>query len=172
MTDISRLAQNARRYIYFGLYWSRIGTGLKEQTLRPRHPKSQTRSYGQFSLIVVVMLAPVAVIQHWRKQPGEERVYLAHRPICRESQWGPRSRNWREITEGCCLLGCFRIPFLHFFPGPAQDSTTPAGWDLPYLSTMKKTAHMSVWWRRFCNWDAFFPAKSSFGSGWQKLTHK
>lgn len=68
------------------------------------------------ALTVVAMLAPVAMIQHWGKQPGEERVYLAHRPIRRESQWGPQSRNWRETTEGYCLLGCFRIPFLHFFP--------------------------------------------------------
>lgn len=171
MTDISRLAQKARRYIYFSLYWSRIGTGPKEQTRWPRHPKSQTRSYGELSLTVVAMLAPVAVTQHW-KQPGEERVYLAHRPIRRKSQWGLQSRNWRETTEGCCLLGCFRIPFLHLFPGPAQGYTTPAGWDLLYLSTIKKTAHMSVWRRRFCNWGSFFPGKSSFVSGWQKLTHK
>lgn len=41
-----------------------------------------------------------------------------------------------------------------------------------YLSTIKKTAHMSAWWRRFCNWDSFFPGKCSFVSRWQKLTHK
>lgn len=158
MTDISRLAQKARRCIYFGLYWSRIGTGLKEQTLRPRHPKSQTRSSGQFSLTVVAMLAPAAVIQHGRKQPGEERGLLG-------SQTHPQG------NQGCCLLGCFRIPFLHLFPGPAQGSTPQqAGTFHIYQQPRKLLTCQSDGGGSVT--DSFFPAKSSFVSGWQKLTHK
>lgn len=93
MTDISQLAQKARRYIYFSLYRSRIGTGPKEQTLRPRHPKSQARSYGEFSL-TVAMLAPVAVIQHW-KQPGRRGFTWLTDPST-----GKASEDSRAGTEG------------------------------------------------------------------------
>lgn len=44
-----------------------------------------------------------------------------------KAAWGGEgllgSQTHPQGNQGCCLLGCFRIPFLYLFLGPAQGST-------------------------------------------------